>query len=103
MRIALCLVFALAATPALANTSSCLNMRDVRTFDFRDAKTTVAKTRDGQSFEVRFAGRCGYTRMHPQLAFDQTPSGQCLAHGNLLNSYDGGACIVKGVTPLEAR
>jgi hypothetical protein len=78
-------------------------MRDVRTFDFRSAKETVARMSDGRSFEVRFAGRCGYTRIHPQLAFDQTASGQCLARGNLLSSYDGGACIVSRVSELGTR
>lgn len=100
MRLALFSVFALTATPAFAITSPCLHMRDVLAFDFRDGQTTIARTRDGHSYEVKFAGQCGYTRMHPQLSFFQQ-SGLCLAKGNLMSSYDGGACVIRQISKLE--
>ncbi len=100
MRAVLVLVFTLVATDAQAVTNACLNMREVNSIGYRDGKTAVFKTRDRAAFEVAFAGTCGFTRFHPQLAFDQTPSGQCLSTGNILNSYDGGACVVSKVTAL---
>jgi hypothetical protein len=75
-------------------------MRDVRGFDYRDARTTVARTSDGRSYEVKFMGRCGHSRIHPQLAFNQL-NGFCLSKGNLLDSYDGGACVIRQISELE--
>jgi hypothetical protein len=100
MRLALFAVLALTATPAFAVTTPCLDMREVKGFDYRDGRTTIVRTRDGRSFEVKFAGLCGYTKIHPQLAFNQM-NGFCLAKGNLLDSHDGGACVIRQISELE--
>jgi hypothetical protein len=103
MRNALLLTLVLATGTAQAASLTCptgVNMWDLRGFEYRDAKTAVATMMDRSRYQVSFVSTCGYTRLHPQLAFNQTSSGRCLARGNLLRAYDGSGCIVRQVTEL---
>ncbi|HEY1709083.1 MAG TPA: hypothetical protein VGG10_12515 [Rhizomicrobium sp.] len=100
MRSALILAVICTVGVAHASTADCVNMRDVRDFDYKTAKLAVANMTDSRQFEVAFSGTCGYTKFHPQLGFDATPAGFCLKAGNVLRSYDGGGCIVRQITQI---
>jgi hypothetical protein len=100
MRLALVLAVTCAAGAAHAASTDCLNMRDLRDFDYRSGKVAVANMTDSRKYEVSFSGKCGFTKFHPQLGFDATAAGYCLMPGNILRSYDGGSCIVRQVTPV---
>lgn len=101
MRLTLGIVLALTVTAANAQTVACLQERQVQGFDYKSDWETVAVMKNYDRFNVKFAGRCGYNKFHPQLSFDMTPGGECLMPGSILRSIDGGGCAVKEITPVS--
>jgi len=100
MKFALGIVLALTVATANAAPSTCLLERQVRGFDYKSDRETVAVMNDSRHFLIRFAGRCGYNKFHPQLSLDMTAGGECLERGNILKSIDGGGCTVSEITPI---
>ena len=101
MRIMPGFVLALTVSAANAQTVACLQARQLEGFDYKTDREAVAIMENSDRFNVRFAGRCGYTKFHPQLTFQMPASDECFKVGSVLHPIDGGSCVVEEITPAS--